>query len=130
MIILKYSLDFGYHFFDILVNCAFCRKVGMEFWHWKSPFAWRHSCPLFRNKRFMLDEMLQILPYFWNTKTLEVFSFCVTIFFPLMNARHRPRNSLGKKLSSMKWRTKNYIAFCIPKIWQILNRFTTSFLQA
>ena len=45
---------------------------------------------LFRNKRFMLDEMTwQNLPYFINSKTQSCFfhfSFRATLFYPLMNA--------------------------------------------
>ena len=53
-----------------------------------------HSPILFRNKRFMLDETLQNLSYFLNTKTHVVFcfSFHATyfIFFP-MNAECQHR---------------------------------------
>ena len=40
---------------------------------------------LFRNKRFMLDEMWKHLPYFWNTKPHTV-SFRATLFFYLIDA--------------------------------------------
>ena len=38
---------------------------------------------VFLNERFMLDEMLQILQYFWNMKTNTVFFIYATLFIPL-----------------------------------------------
>ena len=64
------------------------------------------SCPLFRNKRFMLDEMTKrnaskfaMFLEYKNPCSFFRFSICATLFFPLMNslAWSRPQHSLGQK---------------------------------
>ena len=98
--------------------------------------------PLFRNKRFMVDEMFQrndskYLPYFWNMKTqIVIFSFfisCYYFIFPLMIAlvcRHVfvfqkygkfLRISLGhfikhKALISMEYYSKSLIRKMMPTL--------------
>ena len=42
--------------------------------------------------------------------------------------RHRPGHSLGK--NKMAQNEKNYMGFCIPKLWQILKHFARAFRQA
>ena len=45
--------------------------------------------------------------------------------------RHRPGHSLGKKIKLHEMKNdKNYLGFRIPKIWQILKRFTGTFRRA
>ena len=64
-------------------------------------------------------ETLQNLPYFWNTKTYAVFSFCATLVFTGKN-----------KVARNEKTTKNSVGFCSPKIWQILKCFAGTFHQA
>ena len=74
---------------------------------------------LFRNKRLMLDEMLQqntskfaIFLEYENPYSFFHFSFCTTLFFSLMNA------------GCTKWKTKKKIWVCVfqkyGKFWSIL----------
>ena len=79
------------------------------------------------------SETLQNLPFFWNMKTYNCsFSFLVTLFFhyecPGL-CQHRPEHPLLKIPSCLEWK-KNYLGLLIPKIWQILKRFTRQFHQA
>ena len=91
---------------------------------------------LFRNERFMLDEMLQNLLFFIylyeNPKLLfPFFISCYFIFLPNECPglyRHRPGHSLGEniKLHEME-NEKKHMGFLITKIWQILQRFSWEF---
>ena len=66
--------------------------------------------PLFRNKRFMLDEMFQqnaskfAILYYWNTETHGCFSFFLLLYFfsnvCLGLCQHRQGHSLGEKIKS------------------------------
>ena len=101
------------------VNMTLARLLSRSF----LPKAWHtFQKPLFRNKRFMLDEMFQ-----QNTTKFAIFLeyknpcfFCSFIFFPnecsgLCWHRPGPGHSLGKKYNKAKWKTKkNYIGFHIP----------------
>ena len=63
---------------------------------------------LFRNKRFMLDEMFQqntsksaILLEYENPCSFFCFSFCATLFFPIECpglSQHSPGHSVGEKI--------------------------------
>ena len=66
------------------------------------------------------SEMLQNLPYFWNTKTRVVFcfSFLATFFFPLINALvyvNIDQGSLGGKDEVARNEKLNCMGFCIFK---------------
>ena len=86
------------------------RCTTPELWRIKETTI-KNCHSLFRKKRFMLDEKFQQnaskLATFYvyeNTQSCFFhFSFCATLFFPLMNAAsglcwHRPGHSLGKKI--------------------------------
>ena len=83
------------------------------------------------------SETLQNLPYFRNTKIHIVFfrfSFCATLFFPLMNAlvQGKAKALIKEKIKWHKMNNqKNYTQFFLfQKYVQILKRYAGTFHQA
>ena len=91
--------------------------------------------PLFRNKRFMLDKMawrnaskFTIFLEYENPCICSLFrfSFCATLFFPLMNVLvwHRSEHSSGEKIKYLQNEKKNYTCLFIfqkySKFWNVL----------
>ena len=81
--------------------------------------------------------MLQKLTYFYCKKTHVFFfrfSFCATLFFPLMNAPVYvdidQGTHYGKNKIAQNEKSKKYVGFLMIKIWQILKDFARSFHQA
>ena len=80
-------------------------------------------------------EMLQNLPYFWNTKTHIVFfrfSFRATYFIlSLMNAQVYV-GTTNKVAQNEKWKKQIWVFVYMPiyKIYQILKRFAGTFRWA
>ena len=122
----------------VIQNLAVSRLVMMH-----------HQRTLFRNERFMLNEMIQrnSLPYFWNQKSLVlyvltqfVFSFCGTLSFSLMNSlcglchcQHTPGHLLGIELNTKKLSGFSYsksIANFEAFQWNILSSINFLFLQS
>ena len=68
-------------------------------------------------------EMLENLQYFWNTE-IHVhsffFHFVLLYFSPIMNALVHARGPC----QHIPGHKKNYMDFCIPKVWQILKHFS------
>ena len=71
-------------------------------------------------------ETLQNLPYFWNTKTYAVFSFCATLVFTGKNKV--ARNEKRKKLHGFSYskRMVNFEAFH----WNISSSINLYFLKS
>ena len=67
-----------YNVIKVLKKCSITGKIVRQY----------NKYTLFRNQGFMLDEMIQNSPYFWNMKNLVVFfSFFISCYFifSLMN---------------------------------------------